>query len=602
MRIKFAISLLYTLFAGLSVHTQTIIPGGYVSGTWDASGGPYWVQGAVKVHEDSSLHILAGVSINFNDTAYLEIYGQFTAIGEDLNKIIFRGLGSGYYWGGIRIFGEDGASGDSIMFQNCHISNGYVADSLPGGGAIYIRDRDKIVIQDCVLEFCTAENNGGILYLDRSDILIRRNSFLNSAAGSPGMSSKGGAIYCYMSHPTILESMFMGNSAAIGAVIFTSASSMEIQHCEFIENLSYGGGGAIVFQDSGQVNMQHCDFHYNWAGGSGGCIAFLEGMVADLEYINFDSCHAESDFYLANGGAVFISPYGNEVSLSNCYFGGNTAGDNGGALYTGSTTTIVGCQFDANATTSSDAGGGGAIAVLQTEVTLLNCTFSANVSPLESTTIYSEDAKIAMINSILWDDAAGGQAKIHLRDVETPSELFVDHTNLQGGMDYILAEGNSGVTWATGNLDVDPRFRHPVMDHQLSPDSPCIDAGRSDTLQFFLPSYDLEGNPRTFGGEIDMGAFEYQWPIRIPEAGALYDLSFYPNPARDHIYVHNGSGIMLEADMHVLNSMGQVIMSRKLSLPAKANQRISLSGLSPAMYSILILGGDIRFTSALIVH
>ncbi len=55
-------------------------------------------------------------------------------------------------------------------------------------------------------------------------------------------------------------------------------------------------------------------------------------------------------------------------------------------------------------------------------------------------------------------------------------------------------------------------------DYHLIPSSPCINAGNNSAPN--LPSKDKDGNPRIFGGTVDMGAYEYQ-PIVYVEPDGL---------------------------------------------------------------------------------
>ena len=60
-----------------------------------------------------------------------------------------------------------------------------------------------------------------------------------------------------------------------------------------------------------------------------------------------------------------------------------------------------------------------------------------------------------------------------------------------------------------GNLNVAPRFESAATgDYHLEADSPCIDAGTSDSA----PATDLEGRERACGMGVDIGAYEHCVP------------------------------------------------------------------------------------------
>ena len=73
------------------------------------------------------------------------------------------------------------------------------------------------------------------------------------------------------------------------------------------------------------------------------------------------------------------------------------------------------------------------------------------------------------------------------------------------GIEYTGGDGG-------GNIDLDPQFWNMLEDNlRLLPDSPAIDAGNNAHLPPGVIT-DLDGQPRIFGGTVDMGAYESQAP------------------------------------------------------------------------------------------
>ena len=69
--------------------------------------------------------------------------------------------------------------------------------------------------------------------------------------------------------------------------------------------------------------------------------------------------------------------------------------------------------------------------------------------------------------------------------------------------------------------------------YRLNNLSPCVNAGIPDTTGLNLPEYDLAGNPRVYGGRIDMGAYENQIVVVSTEEvliPLITRLNNYPNP------------------------------------------------------------------------
>jgi len=144
------------------------------------------------------------------------------------------------------------------------------------------------------------------------------------------------------------------------------------------------------------------------------------------------------------------------------------------------------------------------------------------------------------------------------------------------------------------NIITDPMFmeseNYPYMLDDLSP---CVNAGDDDISN--LPEFDLVGNPRIFGGRIDMGAFENQNVVvgvdenMIPKVTILFQN--YPNP-------FNPSGVgrsesteirfqvsdlrYQEAKIEIYNIKGQYIREFKMKNVKSKINKISWDGTNQA--------------------
>lgn len=572
--------LISLLVFGFTCQSQTIIPGGYVSGTWDASGNPYHIMGTISIHEDSTLLIETDVEIYFADSAHFDVYGILLADGA-YDYIIFDALDS--IWGGIRIHQNDNTN-DSILFSFCEIDKGRSIGNNPDGGGLWIKNRDAVIIKDCIIWHCYAEEKGGGVYIENSDIHMENTKVGINTTGTDILKSRGGGIYLYHSSPLMIDVDMKYNEAMIGGGLYASGSSPTIIKSAISDNISNAGGGALVFHDSGHVVLENNLFYGNEANGSGGAIAFLEGIHAELNACSFLFNISSSSVYLADGGAVFISPYDNEVIIKNCEFTSNRSGDFGGAIYAASETYLVNCQFGDNRGTGL-FGGGGAVAVMQSSLISLNCTFCLNNSP-NGTSLYCEDSESTLLNSIIWDGPLIEGNKVILAGYETNSVINIDHCDIEGGMDHIDGIGNYSINWMKGNINDNPNFVSALPDVSLKWNSPCINAGRSDTLLLLIPPYDFSGHQRIIGGEIDMGCYEYQGPNRIPEISKEEQFVVYPNPATDHFYLKNISQADFEGRMRLTDLSGKLLIENKLIVPAKGIFLQSLLGLVSGYYII----------------
>lgn len=596
MRLHKVFLLVVIVLVGFTAQSQTIIPGGYVSGTWDEAGSPYLVQGSIKVHEDSSLQIFAGVEVILGGYALFDVYGLISAIGTMNDSIVFSSDYPG--WMGMRIMTANVPAGDSIRLSYCLFTQGSNNQSNGVGGALYISNTDRVAINNCEFRANYAKDAAGAFYISNSNLLCMNSKFTGNHCGNTG-SGKGGAVYVVNASPLFFNCNFQSNFADICGAIYSNNSSPILNQCNFLWNSSSGGGGAVVFHESGQPIIKDCLFENNHANGSGGAIAFLEGIICTLEDCRFIDNTSNSDIYLADGGAVLITPYDNEVNFLNCEFSLNYAEDFGGALYITSPSNIIGCLFQENSMPSLQDSRGGAITIGECSVRIVNSTFANNYA-LYGSSIYSEDAELYMLNNILWDEGSSAEPRIFLSTNVNPPLLFVDHNNLQGGQGIISGTGAYMVHWGEGNIDIDPHFLSPGDDFSLAWNSPCINAGSTDTLQLLIPAEDLAGNPRIMGGEIDMGCYEYQNSLIIGELSEEQEFLVYPNPAREYINIENTSGTDFKGKLYLSDLSGKRACERTVNIQNYSSFRISVSSLPEGMY-ILNLASENSFEAFKII-
>ncbi len=233
-----------------------------------------------------------------------------------------------------------------------------------------------------------------------------------------------------------------------------------------------GVGGAVASETGTFTNVL---FSGNTAVFIGGAAFVTDATFIDVVFANNNS--------LQQAGAV--GAYGTCV-FTNVVFEGNT-GDDGGAVRNYGSAVFTNVTF-----TDNSALNGGA---------LNNDTGS---SP-------------TIINTILWNNTASVTGpEIHNVGGATPS---ISYSLIEGS-------GGSGGGWDTAlgtdggnNIDADPLFVNAATaDLRLMALSAARDAG--DDAAPNLPASDLDGNPRTDGPAVDMGAYEYQVPC--PPANVVF--------------------------------------------------------------------------------
>jgi hypothetical protein len=215
----------------------------------------------------------------------------------------------------------------------------------------------------------------------------------------------------------------------------------------------------------------------------------------------------------SSGGGVYC-PSTTNCLVTNCVIIGNAAYNRGGGTYYG---TFVNCVLSGNTVTpssSSASGGGAAYGVLinclltrnvagyeggaAEGCTLINCTVVSNISSAYSSVTANRSVSGGPFkNSIIYYN-------------------FNTYTNADiGGAN---AFSNCCVSFPTNGLTGVNNFTNPPLfanlsagDFHLNAASPCINAGNNS---FITNAIDLDGNPRIVGGIVDIGAYEFQSPVR----------------------------------------------------------------------------------------
>ncbi|MBS4058695.1 MAG: T9SS type A sorting domain-containing protein, partial [Bacteroidales bacterium] len=115
--------------------------------------------------------------------------------------------------------------------------------------------------------------------------------------------------------------------------------------------------------------------------------------------------------------------------------------------------------------------------------------------------------------------------------------------------------------------------------YALSGLSPCIDAGTMDLPEgISLPATDLAGNPRVWGGSVDMGAYEFN-PVSIGESRlqpqTVTRMAASPNPFTHEISIT----AQLETGVSVRITVHNLLGREVACLMEQTNNRLSLTSL-----------------------
>jgi hypothetical protein len=329
------------------VSAQTVIPGGYVSGTWTESGSAYLIQGDITIHADSTLTIEPGVEIIFQGHYILQVNGALAAIGTEMDSITFSVADTSIGWKGIRI----AADADSSWLSYSVISYGRNTD----GGGIYCAS-PNVVITHCSVTDNKASNNGGGICIFNG--ITNPPPIISNCVISRNTARFGGGVF-YVADSMIISDCIINNNSAAhltaetrgGGIYFDGgfSSSIHINDCtiqnnfcesdsSFGSNSNFGLGGGLYIhgRNNGGVLISNCQILTNWSRRSGGGI-FIDLGGADITNCtikgNFTKLCTPGPLLTLGGGGIGFSTLSNNSVISRCEIYENSGmGYSGGAI------------------------------------------------------------------------------------------------------------------------------------------------------------------------------------------------------------------------------------------------------------------------------
>ena len=254
------------ILAAAMAFSETIIPGGNISGLWTATGSPYLIQGNITVPTGEILIIEPGVAVIFQGVYSWMVLGWLEAIGTVTDSILITCQDTTARWYGVYL---DHAP-DSSRFEYCVIEYAK-AWPLPseGSSGIYAYHSHP-VISHCTLRYNQGKW-GGAIRLVYSNARITYNEIIRN--GREYMTLAGGGIMVqYMSFPSIAFNTLYENQCNYGGggIDVDKNSFAHINSNFFIGNRvttdSWGGG----LQIESAAHPSGCVFVDNYCGGRGG--------------------------------------------------------------------------------------------------------------------------------------------------------------------------------------------------------------------------------------------------------------------------------------------------------------------------------------------
>jgi len=554
---------------------------GALSGELTSAGNPYIVVDSAWVPEGSTLTLLQGVEINFNEGQGLYMFGILNSIGtRDLHVKLAVTEGAGH-WQGLRFFGE-------------HQTRFDWTDLVCPDTAIFLDDGYTVIMNDCRVEAETKairpngwEGNNTSWTLEFTNCFISGGMFLTTWGGTitadhtgfdfgHGQPSEMTGFHGYGTSYSFIHCGVTGGLRMFGGISYA-------EDCVFRKA---GIPGEIMGVNISEGGMKRCYVEGDCGVGSDGqdpipCEDntvvgdfYASPRIADIRNCNFQ-------------GRVEIGP-GDSVRFSNCNIG-----------LTVESMFMDYVRFDSCLIGYNGHGGervnanGGTIVVTRSVVRAMpyvsgdgdqtRLTFDHNTFVLVKSdeTIYNL-AGLTLTNNIL------------LRTTE-PGGIFIDyvpwreHPNFQyncfwGFDSFSDAPDSVGYLPDSTNIWVDPALEWFSFVPRLSQNSPCIDRGDPNAPR------DPDGSRNDIGA-LSLYRFNSiiddpmgQNPLWLSKADA------YPNPFNQTLSVQFSSIGSAPNFATLVDANGRFITSREISVQTGGAGLISFdaAGLSTGRYFVVL--------------
>jgi VCBS repeat-containing protein len=485
---------------------------------------------------------LAGANEDAARTGDLDITDTLTIVGDGRDTTVIDGRGLDRVFHVRGAFNSGSPTGPTVTISSLTVTGGQApsASGSPGadGGGVLNEfstlTLDNVVVRGNRTGDGTFAGSGGGVYTNNGTTTISNSTVTQNTTGNGTvLGGNGGGVGSLTSVTTIRDSDISNNRTGDGGQ----------------GTLNAGDGGGIYsasaeitrngFLTVLRTTVTDNTVGTNQRGDGGGIISHDEQFVLDSSVVSGNTA------WRAGGVELEIA---RSSSISNSTISGNTAtaGGAGGLYVTTSSdhlisgTVISGTTISANQAPNSNQfdGGGGIINEGQIDA-IINSTISGNSTNAVGGGIANYDNIGRIVNvTIASNTGSDGGGLYHMNFVnftpvigELTNTLIADNTatttlnedfvqlgvvTTAGNNLIETRSGNSTVNGVNGNIvGIDPKLGPlannggPTQTQALLSGSAAINAGTAAGA----PTTDQRGLPRPSGSAVDIGAFEFQFPL-----------------------------------------------------------------------------------------
>ena len=373
----------------------------------------------------------------------------------------------------------------------------------------------------------------------------------------------GGAIRIFSCDEVEINhsTLYCNFSREHGGAVNAENSKVTIYDCEVKNNLLYSEVDTIYYMYGGglrflkcEVDITNTDFRFNIGQGAIGGALCLDSCT-----VNIDRCRFEYNYGINGAGLYLIrSNHLERGSIANALFANNISGHFGGGLAISDSSPII-----------------NNLTVVNNHSIGVNCGgifFYQNCSPLvRNCIVYGNTNEVPLEEPVqIWSWTNEGFAP----------EFY--NCLIQYGLDNI--SNHEAISIYEDCLDVNPGFVNPEdEDFHLTENSPCIDAGLTYEGDFY--GYDLDGNVRVSGNQIDLGAYEFSSTSlqETTQNESLIRIISNPVTASSYVEIEAKQGGMMTARLYSLD--GKLLDNKNLGVVQKGTNRFDILGMFSSLSS-----------------